>query len=500
MKQACNQAMALIKNYCYQSASVCCGLAMFFASIQPSIVFGSNEIVRKPAIQSKSTTASRKQAVTFPGYISAKVFGAKCDGITDDTAAFQKAVNTVSRIYIPKGVCLFNSAVTLKAGTVLRGAGMKVSIIKQGGVSGVSTGTFYANSGGKDAMLAGMQISNLTIDGQSDKLGFSEFVHLVSLNGVKDVLIENVKFRGFRGDGLYLGSGLNGEERHNENIVVKNSVFDGVNHSNRNGISIIDGSGVLIEGNQFINIAQPKMPGAIDVEPNGNPFHVAKDITIRNNSLVSIGGNVGAISFVFNSKLAEMPSTLRVEGNSISGNNTGIVYLGGISPSAASAPNHLSIINNTITSSGRSFEIRGAKKFEIVGNRFSEANEASLIGYRAEADRCMNGIISDNVFSGFRNDGLVVFSADYLEISRNRFVNIGSGDPGNYAIDFNFGTSSYIQLKDNLISAILGKTAYAIQKEAGHTFTPSSNTASNNVFMGVSGNAFEASSPQSIDK
>lgn len=481
------------QTYGHRGASVCWMLAMFFGMLQPCIA-ADNDVVKKPAIQSLTVTTPH---IKLTDYVSVKNFGAKCDGITDDATAFQNAVDAAPRIRIPKGICLLNSTVTLRAGTVLRGEGMKISTVKQGGISGTSMGTFYANSGTKETRLAGIQIANMTIDGQSDILGFSEFQHLVSLNGVKDALIENVEFRGFRGDGLYIGSGnKGGDERHNEYITIRNSVFDGINHSNRNGISIIDGIGVLIDGNKFINTSQPKMPGAIDVEPDGNTFHLAKNITIINNKLISIGGNVGAISFVFNSKLAETPTMLRVEANSITGNNTGIVYLGGISPTATSPPNNLIIANNVITSSGRSFEIHGAKEFKIYGNKFSEANVASLVGYRAESDRCMNGIISDNVFKSFRNDGLVVFSADYLEISRNRFIDIGSGAPGNYAIDFNFGTSSYIRLRDNIISAILGKTAYAIQKEAGHTFTPSTNSASNNEFIGVTGNAFESTNPQ----
>ena len=225
-------------------------------------------------------------------------FGAKCDGVTDDEAAVQDAVNAALQIQFPAGTCVLNGTVTLRAGTILRGGGMGVSIIKQGGVSGSSMGTFYADSGAAGTKLAGIQIIDMTIYGQSDVLGFSEFQHLVSFNGVKDALIEKVEFKGFRGDGLYIGSGSNGtDERHNENIIVRNSVFDGMNNANRNGISVIDGDAVLIDNNTFRKTTQSNMPGAIDVEPNWNPFHIIRNITVTNNVFFGIGGKRGDIIF-----------------------------------------------------------------------------------------------------------------------------------------------------------------------------------------------------------
>lgn len=451
----------------------------------------------QPVIAADSNTNSRIQAAKLTDYVSVKTFGAKCDGVTDDTAALQKAVNTTPRILFPTGTCLLKSTVTLRAGTMLRGEGMKVSIVKQGGVIGTSMGTFYANSGAAGLMLAGIQITNMTIYGQSEVLGFSGFQHLVSLHGVKDVLVEKVEFRGFRGDGLYIGSGIHGgDERHNENITVRGSVFDGVNHSNRNGISIIDGNGVLIEGNLFKNTTQPNMPGAIDVEPNGNSFHVVKNITIRNNELSAIGGNVAAISLLFNSLLSVTPTIFRIEGNSIAGTNGGILFNAGVRPTATSIPSNLVIANNVVTTSGRSLVISGAKEFKVYGNAFSDANLASLIGYKKETDGCVNGVVSDNVFRNIKNVGLAIFSVENLEISRNSFIDIGNGAIGSYAIDFNAGTSSYIHLWDNIISSPSGKTAYAIQKETGHTFTPATNSARNNRLIGVSGNAFQAISHQ----
>ena len=431
----------------------------------------------------------------WTGYVSVKDFGAQCDGITDDGLAIQKAVDAALRIHFPAGICFLNSTVRLRAGTILRGEGMGVSVVKQGRVSGSSMGTFYADSGTATSKLAGIQITEMTIYGQSDVSGFSEFQHLVSFNGVKNALVEKVEFKGFRGDGLYIGSGSNGaDERHNENIIVRRSVFDGVNNSNRNGISIIDGDTVLIDGNTFRNTTQSNMPGAIDVEPDWHPFHVIKNITVSNNVFSGINGNA-AISFYFNSAIVTTPTGFRIEGNSVSGIAGGISFITRVKPITTSTPHHLIVANNAITTLGRSLVIRGAKEFKVFRNVFSGSAGSSFIGYTDETDKCMNGEIADNEFRNISGIGLTVFSIDHLAILRNQFIDIGSGVPGSYAIDFNAGISSYVAMVENIISAPTGKTAFAIQKEAGHTFTPNTNTIENNKFIGVSGNAFQATTP-----
>jgi hypothetical protein len=45
--------------------------------------------------------------------VSPVAYGAKCDGVTDDTAAFQKAINA-SDVSVPSGTCVVNGTVTVK--------------------------------------------------------------------------------------------------------------------------------------------------------------------------------------------------------------------------------------------------------------------------------------------------------------------------------------------------------------------------------------------------
>jgi hypothetical protein len=58
-----------------------------------------------------------------------KFFGAKGDGVTNDTTAIQNAVNFGGKIYFPKGIYLC-SGITVPSNTTIVGAGIGVSILK----------------------------------------------------------------------------------------------------------------------------------------------------------------------------------------------------------------------------------------------------------------------------------------------------------------------------------------------------------------------------------
>ena len=71
------------------------------------------------------------------GYVNVKDYGAKGDGVTDDTAALQAALNSSNKkIYIPTGDFICTSSLTINADTKICGDGPKLSVLKWASATG----------------------------------------------------------------------------------------------------------------------------------------------------------------------------------------------------------------------------------------------------------------------------------------------------------------------------------------------------------------------------
>jgi hypothetical protein len=210
---------------------------------------------------------------------------------TTMTAAANKAILASSIIVFSAKTYELNT-LNLRSGITLKGEGVQ-TILHQ------NTGFLIAgNSGGPSTFISDVMIEGLQFLGNVVNLGFSEFLHLVAVSGVKKLTIRDSFFIGFQGDGLYLGS--DGGERHNHDVSVYNCTFDGITNENRNGISVIDGDGIDILCNYFANCTRSNMPGAIDLEPNSS-YNVLRNFRIEQNYFRNIKGSQGVISLIFQS-------------------------------------------------------------------------------------------------------------------------------------------------------------------------------------------------------
>jgi hypothetical protein len=125
-----------------------------------------------------------------------------------------------------------------------------------------------------------------------------------------------------------------------------------------------------------------------------------------------------------------------------------------------------------------------------------------LIGYTGLGDKCVDIKVEETTFKqGGKVDGygLAIFTIDRLDLINNTFDDCGKSD-GTYGvgIDFNTGTSSNVRLNGNDFISPTNKMLKAVQKEAGHTFTPSTNSVKGNHLNGLA-NDLQTSNTYNVD-
>jgi hypothetical protein len=415
-------------------------------------------------------------------------------GDRDDSGAFTRAIAAARHIHAPAGRGLGPGGAYLigdvapAAGTEISGDGIGRTTIRPAADHGAA---IFCDSGGAQARVRGIVIRDLTFEGWCRERGFSEHRHLVNLAGVEEARIERVGFTAFQGDGLILSSGrIPGSERHNRNVGVVDCVFDGVNHQNRNGISVIDGDGVRIERCAFRNCTRPNMPGAIDFEPDASAFAIIANVAVRGCRFDNIGGNLAVISFHIPPAVARVPRGIAIIDNVI-GTYVGTgasIYVNVNRALPADAPGmDIDIEGNRGANGAWVYDFYSAKGIRARGNVFQDYGYGTKIGYAEPRHLVRDAVIGDRfVRCGTQNKvALYVFNVSGLDLGGSVFVDCGDGSANAYAISFARGASDHVSIENVTVTSPTGRTRAAVVQEAGHRFSPSSNRQGGNHFGGL---------------
>lgn len=406
-------------------------------------------------------------------------------GTADDTTTVQAALNAVSGLgggwVLGRPNTVYTCLdVTWPSNVGIAGHGPSTVFKMKAGTVDThalfnATGTTTATSGN----VTGIGIRDCQLLGTVTTDAFVQHRHLIVLGGVTGFSSTNVLYKGWQGDGAYLGH-LSGTERHNEQIRFRGNTFDGVNQDNRNAISIIDGSDVVIEGNHFLNTTRTDMPGAIDIEPNSaNTWAKVAGITIRGNTFRNIrAGIAGVVSLVM--QVAQASLTVPMTGLVIAGNtfvdcpnaNATVFLLQQQAPTATTRKNDVIVEGNTAYNSGKPFEITGVRGVTFAGNHWENAWNGAAIGFSNVCrDVLVTGDFYDNV-SG--SNGITIYKATGLSMVNNDWNVAGTtqvlrfADPGGTT-----GASDQVDFINNRVKGT-GPTAILL-KDAGHTVTSTSN-------------------------
>lgn len=199
----------------------------------------------------------------FPliAYQNVKWFGVKGDGVTDDTDAIQLALNSNIPLYFPEGTYLISESLMLNNAVIL---GQNATIKMAGNNLDV-----YANF----QVINNCLIENFNIvgDRNSHTVTTGEYGMGININGSNNV-IKDCNISDLWGDGIY----IKGDN---------NSVFNcRIYNARRNGISVINGKNILIDGCHIHKTNGTSPMCAIDIEPNTNEQTV--QCTISNCILV----------------------------------------------------------------------------------------------------------------------------------------------------------------------------------------------------------------------
>lgn len=427
--------------------------------------------------------SANANAVALPDY--------RKQGDLDDTEAFRRALKVSPRIHFPAGrgsgaggayLLAAVDSDNLPSGLDLSGDGPERSIIRR---SYRRQGPFILHCDSKSANpkenIRELRFRDLSFEDEVESRGFSEFDYLVMLNGVSDVLFDNVHFVGFRGDAVHLGSSTVSQvERHNREIVVRNSLFDGITCNNRNAISVIDCERLLIEDCRFRDCSRfggpepsdpfdPRTgiqaPGAIDLEPNQDAFAIIRDVVIRNNSFSGGGGYAVCLNLLADTVVDIAQSGILVERNRISDRWGGFgIHSGSSIAASATRSAAITFDRNIVERCEKPFIVDGVRGLTIRGNTFADCATMAELGY-------VNGnrdvVVADNAFRrlGRQESGYGLWIRDIrnLELRDNEFVDIGlEGERFGIALAFVSGEMFGVSLRDNAFSSPTGRTTEAI--------------------------------------
>ncbi len=415
-------------------------------------------------------------------------------GDPDDTLALMRALETgrpvhasAGRGHGPGGRYWIGTGEhdNLPTQTRLSGDGAGRTIIA---LSQVGAAPFILHADSKSAdparNLTGLRFSDLTFEDDVQRRGFSEFSYLVMLSGVSDAVFERVTFRGFRGDGLHLGSStVSRVERHNRDVIVRDCLFDGVNSNNRNAISVIDCEGLIVERSSFLNCtrtgdgtANPgdpmnpltgvAMPGAIDFEPNGDAFARIRRVSIRDNLFRGGGGYAVALTLMTNDQVRLPQSDITIARNVIEDRAGGIMASGYQGARALDAvPGYkLTITQNEVRRCARPFTFSGMKGVTLTGNSFTDCTDRAEIGNTAEVDDIE---LRDNRFTRMGSNtvrfALWIRGSRNVRLIGNVFEDAGGPDgKGGFAIAVVGGVTRGLQLVRNRFDRRLGRTSEAV--------------------------------------
>jgi len=392
-------------------------------------------------------------------------FGAVGDGVADDTAAIQDAIDSgAASVYFPAGTYLIKGEDTQDS-PVLLGVSNQI-LYGEGAASILKLG---AHTVQEHRMLrlngvSNVQVCNLTFDAnktqQTDPI--DEQSHCIFTIDVDNVIIKNCYLKNAKGDGILI-YGLSNPG--STNVLIDGCTFDG---NVRQGVSIVRGKNIRVIGND-IGGTTGNNPGAgIDIEADG-VGHTLEQISIVGNNIhnnywgVFINELAPANNIVIDGNTFEnnRSAPIMCRGKNIVISNNTIYPVGLVNPSAAielQTCDEVTVTGNVIAGGYNANErggirIWGGTNFvSITDNNISNTNGPGLVFNLLFSSTAGNAESITIVANSFKNctaaassNGVIYIDAEIagrsprlitIEANSIRDTRAPSGDEADYAIEF----------------------------------------------------------------
>ncbi len=389
------------------------------------------------------------------GQLDVRDYGAKCDGITDDTASIQRAIDAASNskhaLYLPSGTCVISPPTVdyvfkLGSDLALQGDGSS-SILKLRDNAGIFT-TIFGPYGGRADNLS---FSNFTVDynspaGDVVSLGHPRFV-VGTGRGSKGMIWDRVTVRDISSiNAIYSGS---------QNTKITNCRFemDTKNRRYRDHSTLY----VAAEGGQILDntfVGGVDIPGSVTaIETHGGGQTVSRNtisgyfigmnitgisdiqsekVVVSNNNISDTYHGIAIWSKTYRSHTAGPGiSAVTIDGNSIRVAQTkwakdavtGANVLGNPSGITIEPTSNLPLVGLFINHNRVEFDR------EVSAEAPISASSGMGIGYwdATESNRALNVKITDNSVINAPASGIRwAATADSVEVSKNKVVNPGS--------------------------------------------------------------------------
>ena len=357
-------------------------------------------------------------------FVSVKDFGAVGDGVADDTAAIQAALNASEFVLFPAGVYLVNPiANTTPIPHGVQVPSKRMLLFSEGAVIKA-----MANSADSYAIMAGIDASDIIILGgvfEGDRATHTgttgEWGFGLDLRGCNNIKLIGTVFKDCWGDGLYVDiSTSSGAE--SSDIVSVGCMFL---NNRRNNVSIIGCLGARFADCAFKSASGTAPECGVDLEQGSN---VVKDISFE------------GCFFEANNRAGLMvngASNVAISGCQFRGNNAAGVAGYGDLYIVSAGSSHVALSANTFDTSGhQAIYCNGPSYVTINGCTVRQPGRDGILVQDSSSIIISNNVVEqaglslDNTYSGIN----VIGATSFCTVSGN-IVRLGaSGNNQQYGI------------------------------------------------------------------